>query len=326
MRGFVAATLFRGIEVVLSPMAMVGGVHFAVSSSVVSRSLGVSETALASLCTRWMQHQLGTRLDEPCDRLMKVLPNVPAMGLRLAAGPTLLAHRVTGYVPEVFRYPYEHGGNPPLTHEPAARTTFFDAALDRHIGDIAQCVVLGAGNDTRSYRLPFGTKVRCFEVDTAKTQEFKREMLRKAGVEAARVTFVPADLMTDDWLATLVKAGFDPERPTFFLLEGVTMYLDREAVENVLRTIAGTASGSVVAFDYFTTDTIESQSLYLRSARAVLNAIGEPWTFGIESTPPARDQVAAFLKACGLSMDEQRNFGQETEHRHAVGGFVTAVV
>ena len=326
MHNIVAATIFRAIQIALSPVALVGYVDFTLRSFIGSRTSGASETALASLYTRWMQHQLGTRLDEPGERLMMALPNVPAWGLRLTSGPTLLAHRVTGYVPEIFRYPYQYQGDSPLAHQPASRTTFFDAALDRHIDDLDQFVVLGAGYDTRAYRLPKGTRVRCFEVDMPKTQGLKREMLRNAGVDTRRVTFVPADLMTDDWLAKLENAGLDPDRPTFFLWEGVTMYLDREAVESTLRTIAGTACGSVVAFDYLTTDTLESRSLYMRYARAALDAVGEPWRFGMESTPPVREQVAALLEACGLSMSEHRNVGQETDRKHAGGGFVVAVV
>lgn len=326
MRNIVAATTFRAVQVVLSPVALVGYVDFAVRSILVSRTSGVSETALASLYTRWMQHQLGTRIDEPCERLMRVLPNVPSLGLRLTTGPTLLAHRLTGYVPEIYRYPYEHEGDPPFAHEPVARTTFLDAALERHISDIDQFVVLGAGNDTRSYRLPEGTRVRCFEVDAAKTQRLKREMMGKAGVDTTRVTFVPADFMKKDWFEKLVNAGFDPDKPSFFLWEGVIMYLDGEAVENTLRTIAGTAVGSVVAFDYLTADFIESRSLYLRFARTALKATGEPWRFGIPSTPPARKQVAAFLESCGLSMSEQHNIGQETDRKHADGGLAVAIV
>jgi len=322
----VAPTIFRTIQFVLSPVALVGYVDFAVRSILVSRRSGVSETALASLYTRWMQHQLGTRLDAPCERLMMLLPNVPSLGLRLTTGPTLLAHRLTGYVPKIYRYPYEHEGDPPFAHEPVARTTFLDAALERHIADVDQLVVLGAGNDTRSYRLPVGTRVRCFEVDTPRTQTLKREMLGTAGVDTSRVTFVAADLMRKDWFERLVRAGFEPDRPSFFLWEGVTMYLNREAVESTLRTIAGTAAGSVVAFDYLTTDTVESRSLYMRFARAALKATGEPWRFGIESTPPAREQVSAFLESCGLSMSEQRNVGQEGHGKHAAGGLALATV
>ncbi len=105
------------------------------------------------------------------------------------------------------------------------------------------------------------------------------------------------------------------------------MYLDREAVESTLRKIAGTASGSVVAFDYFNADLIEGRGgLSMRYVRAVLNAIGEPLRFGIESPPPASKHVAAFLTSCGLSMEEQRNFGQETDRKPAMAGFTTAIV
>ena len=64
----------------------------------------------------------------------------------------------------------------------------------------------------------------------------------------------------------------------------------------------------------------------MRYARAVLNATGESWHFGIDNTPPARTRVAAFLESCGLSLEEQRNFGQETSRKHAMAGFATATV
>jgi hypothetical protein len=103
------------------------------------------------------------------------------------------------------------------------------------------------------------------------------------------------------------------------------MYLDRESVERTLRQIAGTAAGRVVAFDYLSTEVIESRSLFMRYARAVINATGETWRFGIDNTPPIRDRVAAFVEACGLELEEQRNFGPEVNGRRALAGFVTAI-
>ena len=324
VRTIVAAGVFRGIQIVGFPLALVAYVLFVVKLVMYSRRSGASATLLASFYTRWMQHQLGTSRDEPCARLMMVLPNVSQLGLRLVTGPTLLAHRLTGYVPRIYRYPYE--GVPPMKDQPAARTTFFDAALQRHLAGIDQLVILGAGLDTRAYRLPAGTRIRCFEVDTPKTQPFKREMLKRAGVDTTRVTYVPADLENADWFEQLVDAGFAPDKPSFFLWEAVTMYLDREAVESTLRKIAATATGSVVAFDYFSAELIAGRSLYMRYARAVISATGEPWKFGIDNTPPVRQRVAAFLESCGLSLEEQRNFGQETGRKHAMAGFVTAIV
>lgn len=40
-----------------------------------------------------------------------------------------------------------------MRHQAAARTTFYDAALERHLDRIGQLVILGAGFDTRLYRL-----------------------------------------------------------------------------------------------------------------------------------------------------------------------------
>ena len=324
MRNIVAATTFRIIQIILLPIGAVGYVLFVVKLVTFSRRSGTSATVLASLYTRYMQHRLGTRRDEPCDRLMMVLPDISHLGLLLATAPTLLAQRLTGYVPRIYRYPYK--GVPPMKHQPAARTTFYDAALKRHIARIEQLVILGAGFDTRAYRLPAGTRVRCFEVDTSKTQAFKREMLKKAGVDTTRVTYVPADFLKEDWLEKLVDAGFEQDKPSFFLWESVTMYLDREAVESTLRKIAGTAAGSVVAFDYFSAELIEARSLFMRYARAVINATGEPWRFGIDNTPPVRERVAAFLESCGLSLEEQRNFGPEADRKRAMAGFATAIV
>jgi methyltransferase (TIGR00027 family) len=168
--------------------------------------------------------------------------------------------------------------------------------------------------------------VHSFEVDASKTQAIKREMVKKAGIETAGVTFVAADFEKEDWLSRLVDAGFDPGKPAFFLWEGVTMLLDQEAVETTLRMIARCASGSVVAFDYLTTEVLESQALFGRAARAGLRAAGESLKFGIESTPPSRERLAALLRSCGLALAEQRTLGQETEGKRAWGGFAVAIV
>lgn len=322
MHTTVAVIIFRLIQIVVFPIELVGYILFVSKAILFRRNSGVSMTALAPLYMRYVRHKLGTKLDEPGVRLMVALPNVSRLGIRLFTGPTVLASHLTGYVPAVYRYPY--AGKPSVQYESSARTAFFDAALARHLGEIEQFVLLGAGWDTRAYQMP--KEIRCFEVDMTQTQQTKRVMLEKVGLDTTRVTFVPADFLKENWLEKLVSAGFDPEKPVFFLWEGVTMYLDREAVTQTLRMIAGTASGSVVAFDYFDADILESQSLPMRYTRAVLNATGEPLTFGINTTPPSSEHVAAFLASCGLSMEEQCNYGQETDRKHALGGFVIAVV
>jgi methyltransferase (TIGR00027 family) len=320
----IAATIFYILSVLLFPIMLIGYIIWIGKAYLAGRKSGVSVTAQGPLSARWIEHNLGTRRDEPANRLMMVLPNVSPLGVRLAAGPMLLAHRLTGYVPKAFRYPFE--GDIPMQYEASARVAFFDNAVDRYLTEIAQFVILGAGFDTRAFRLPENIQVRSFEVDVPETQAIKRKMLEKANIDPAGVTFVAADFEKDDWLARLIEAGFDPDKPALFLWEGVIMYLDRKAVEATLRKIASTAKGSVVAFDYFTTEPLESQALYWRYARAMTRAAGEPLKFGIDSTPPSSERLDKLLRACGLSLSEQRTLGQETKGKRAWGGFATAIV
>ncbi len=104
------------------------------------------------------------------------------------------------------------------------------------------------------------------------------------------------------------------------------MYLDRQAVEATLRQIAGTAKGSIVAFDYYTDEALLSQAFYWRFARASTKAAGEPLKFGIDSTPPAQERLSEFLRSSGPQLAEYHGLGQETEGKRAWGGFAVAKV
>jgi methyltransferase (TIGR00027 family) len=323
-RDRLAAPVFCILSILLLPVRLLGYVLWVGRTLLTGRGSGVSRTAQGPLSIRWYMHLLGTRQDEPSHRLLLLLPGVSPVGVRLVAGPLRLSHRLTGYVPRAYRYPFE--GDIPRRYEVSARVTFFDAAVDRSLAEISQFVILGAGFDTRAFRLPNEARVRSFEVDAPKTQALKRELLSKAGIQEAGVTFVCADFEKEDWLSRLVEAGFDPGKPALFLWEGVMMLLSQEAVEATLRTIGSCASGSVVTFDYLTSEVLESQALSWRAARAGLRAAGEPLKFGIESTPPSSERLASFLRSCGLSLGEQRTLGKETDGKRAWGGFATAIV
>ena len=243
MRDFIATTVYYIISILLFPVSLLGYVIWVGKGFLTGNPSGVSATAQGPLSARWAMHNLGTRQDEPANRLLPLLPGVPPVASRMASFPTLLAHRVSGYVPKAFRYPFE--GDVPKLYEASSRVTFFDEAVDRSLAEMDQFVILGAGFDTRPYRFPKDTRVRSFEVDAPKRQAVKREMLAKAGIDSFEVTFVAADFEKEDWLNRLVDSGFDPAKPALFLWEGVRVYLEREAVEDTLRKIASTAKGSV---------------------------------------------------------------------------------
>ena len=101
------------------------------------------------------------------------------------------------------------------------RTAFFDSVVAAHAA-MPQLVVLGAGFDTRCYRLTDRPE-RCFEVDAPSTQADKRETLAAAGIDTSDVVFVSTNFAGEDnWMDDLLAAGFDLSLPTLFLWEGVT--------------------------------------------------------------------------------------------------------
>jgi methyltransferase (TIGR00027 family) len=237
----------------------------------------------------------------------------------------LLGHRLTGFVPKMLRYPYE--GIPPVQHQTAVRSTFVDAAIEHYLPGVEQFVELGAGYGTRTVPLQHNHRIRCFEVDLPRTQQLKLKLLHQCEVDTNGITFVSANFLTDDWLDNLVRAGFDPSKPTFFLWEGVTYYLSREAMENTFRKIATNAPGSVVVFDYATDAVIK---LYRKPLgllhKALLKVVRESQTFWISSEPPVKETLATLMDAYGLSLREHLSWGYETRRKRSFGGLAAAVI
>ena len=119
------------------------------------------------------------------------------------------------------------------------------AALATGIGRV---VIVGAGMDTRPYRMPEMAASRVREFDLAATQAGKKAALTRAlGGLPAYVSYVPLDLTQPD--AARVLAGAGAER-TLLICEAVTMYVTGEAVDRVLAYAGRLAPGSRVILTY----------------------------------------------------------------------------
>jgi len=136
-----AAAVFYIVNVLLFPITLIGYVIWLTRIYMVRRAEGASITAQGPLSARWTMHRLGLRRDDAAYRLLMALPSTSGPALLMTAGPMLLAHRLTGYVPSAFRYPFE--GDVPPQFEASARVTFIDAAVERYLATISQFVFLG---------------------------------------------------------------------------------------------------------------------------------------------------------------------------------------
>jgi methyltransferase (TIGR00027 family) len=118
-----------------------------------------------------------------------------------------------------------------------------------------QFVILAAGLDARAWRLPrLDKSITVFEVDCAKAHAYKAETLASLTPPPLACTRfeVEADLSQPSWSAKLTEAGFDPSKPSFFLIEGLLMYLPPEAPHRLLATVSSLmCAGSTVAGDTF---------------------------------------------------------------------------
>ncbi len=126
------------------------------------------------------------------------------------------------------------------------RTKFLDDLLwEASASGVRQVVLLGAGMDSRAFRMDWPDGTRLFEVDTAAPLDFKASVLREehAVARCERIT-VPVDLR-EDWPGALAAAGHDPAVPTVWIAEGLLIYLPEDAVELLLTRIgAQSAAGS----------------------------------------------------------------------------------
>jgi methyltransferase (TIGR00027 family) len=183
-----------------------------------------------------------------------------------------------------------------------ARTKHIDALLRKELkAGVKQVVIMGAGYDTRGYRYykDYPT-VKFFEVDLPAMSADKREkMSTKLPGMPNNVTYAPIDFDTQELGKVLASVGYQKDQKTFFIWEGVTMYLDAPAVEGTLQFIAGNAApGSSVVFDYIPPAVVKgtfTKDPFAKYLAGFVASVGEPFKFSIEP-----DKCGAFLKKQGL--------------------------
>jgi methyltransferase (TIGR00027 family) len=142
----------------------------------------------------------------------------------------------------------------------AVRTKVIDDCIARGFADgISQVVVLGAGLDTRPWRIglthtPTNVPMQghttlesqsWFEIDFPEIFEFKSTALAKLGARPrVRYAAVAADLsLPAAWPAQLAAAGYRPNVPALWLLEGLTGYLTEEELSALVSAITATSCG-----------------------------------------------------------------------------------
>jgi methyltransferase (TIGR00027 family) len=179
------------------------------------------------------------------------------------------------------------------------RTRYFDDWLRAVAveGPLRQVVLLGAGLDTRAWRLSWPVGVVVYELDRAEVLQAKAATLAGAGSEAGAEPAcdrrpVAADLASD-WGPALRDAGFDRALPAAWLVEGVLFYLPEGVIHGVLEIVSSLAApGSRLGFDIVNAAVLVSP--YTKVWIDMQAAAGAPWI-------GAMDDPGAVLASLGWS-------------------------
>ncbi|MFF8866172.1 class I SAM-dependent methyltransferase [Streptomyces sp. NPDC015139] len=191
------------------------------------------------------------------------------------------------------------------------RTVAIDEALRARA--TGQLVILGAGLDSRAWRLAELARTDVWEVDHPASQQDKRARLAEAaavpresdeddrhGAElpalARSVRFTPVDFAIDDLGTALAAAGHDPSAPTTWLWEGVVPYLRRDEVRATVAALAArTALGSALVLNYQAPSAKAAVGRLLTRVLGSSVTGGEPWR-----SLWRPQQMAALLAEYGL--------------------------
>jgi methyltransferase (TIGR00027 family) len=206
------------------------------------------------------------------------------------------------------------------------RTKFLDDLLRQASeSGVRQVVLLGAGMDSRAFRMDWPEGTRLFEVDTAAPLDFKASVLRqeRAVARCERIT-VPVDLR-EDWPAALAAAGHDPAAPTVWIAEGLLIYLPEDAVELLLARISAlSAAGSRMGL------TLGSRGVVERfGAGAVPGSAASMWVSEMPDDPVGW-LAGHGWEAASHTLRERaaaygRPFSTPPQHEEGPGGLISAV-
>lgn len=177
-----------------------------------------------------------------------------------------------------------------------------DAVTDALEAGIRQFVILGAGFDTRAFRLIAPTGAEAFEVDLPGNVARKRNVLRRLfGDTPERVHLVAVDFESDDLAESLAAQGCQPDQPTMFVLEAVTQYLTERAATELFTQLAKAPAGSRLVFTYVDKRFLLGEQMYgWEAAYRKWVVEDRAWTYGLRP-----EEVGGLLRTHGWAEREQ---------------------
>ncbi len=168
---------------------------------------------------------------------------------------------------------------------PLSRIGYTEDKLREFVKENGSCqyIICGAGFDSFAFRNE-NPNIEIFELDHPNTQQHKIQRIKK--MEWAipeNVHFEPINFENQSIDETLINAGFNTNKKTFFSILGVSYYLTLETLKNTFYRISKiSTSGSLIVFDY--PDDISWKNVKtaerVKKLRTLTEGLGEKMTDG----------------------------------------------
>ena len=184
-----------------------------------------------------------------------------------------------------------------------ARTKYIDEVFQQAIDKgFNQILIFGAGFDTRAIRFQSGLKnMKVFELDVPVTQRAKIQQYGNRNILVpSNIVFISIDFDRESLRQKLDDSGFERNKRSLFILEGLLMYLEPHSITQTFTVIKEYAGkGSMIVFDTVHSSVLQHENLYYGEAGALqmVAKANEQWTFGME-----KSDVEPFLANYGFRL------------------------
>ncbi len=189
------------------------------------------------------------------------------------------------------------------------RKRYIDDKFKEAIGKIEAIVNLGAGFDTRVYRLPVISDIPVWEVDQPVNINAKRaRLINRLGKIPSHINLVPIDFDHDELETTLASNGYSLRKKTLFIMEAVTQYLTEKGIQATFDFLSKATSESQLIFTYIRKDFLDGRNIF-DNRRFYNDFVAKKiFIYGFEP-----EEMPSFLKKYGWQLIEDLSYGELAE-------------
>jgi len=189
------------------------------------------------------------------------------------------------------------------------RKRYIDEKLFELDHEFEAIVNLGAGFDTRVYRMSSSTSVPTWEIDLDENIAQKKNRLVKLfGQIPNHIQLISTDFDRDDLSSVLSTSGYSSDMQTFFIWEAVSQFLTKVGIQATLDLLSKAQKGSRLIFTYILKEFLAGDTMYGQEKTYKQFVEKGVWLFGLHPS-----EVSSFLASYGWRVMEHLGYDDLAE-------------